>query len=195
MNLMRNVLALVCGLGLLSQVTAQDTGRKPSPPDEPKPTEKKDFSNSPIVTKMMSYAKGKDGTVKRDDVTDTRLLRLFDMADTKKEGVVTKEQLMALAAKLDEEYGPAGGGRGGPGGDSRGGPGGDGPGGPGGPGGGRGGPGGGGPVVPEAVAVVLVVAVLVVPEAVVPVAPVVVVAAAAVLLSPASCCRPSFRSS
>jgi hypothetical protein len=125
----RNVLALVCALGLLSQVMAQDTGRKPSPPDEPKATEKKDYSNSPIVTKIMSYAKGKDGKVKRDDVTDTRLLRLFDMADVKKEGVVTKDQLMALAAKLDEEYGPGGGGPGGPGGR---GPGGRGPGGPGG---------------------------------------------------------------
>ncbi len=137
MNLMRNVLTLVCALGLLSQVTAQDTGRKPSPPDEPKQTEKKDFSNSPIVTKMMTYAKGKDGKVKRDDVTDTRLLRLFDMADTKKEGVVTKDQLMALAAKLDEESAQEGG-RGGPGGGGPGGPGGGGPG-----GGGRGGPGGG----------------------------------------------------
>jgi hypothetical protein len=140
MKLMRNILALVCALGLLSQVTAQDTGRKLSPPDESK--EKKDYSNSPIVTKMMSFAKGKDGKVKRDDVTDTRLLRLFDMADVKKEGVVTKDQLMALAAKLDDEYGQGGGGRGGPGGDGPGGPGG-GPGGPGGGRGGRGGPGGG----------------------------------------------------
>ncbi len=79
MKLTRTVLALVCALGLLSQVTAQDPGRKPAPPDAPK--EKKDYSDSPIVTKMMAFAKGKDGKLKRDEVTDTRLLRLFDMAE------------------------------------------------------------------------------------------------------------------
>jgi hypothetical protein len=84
-------------------------------------------------------------------VTDERLHRLFDMADTNKDGVVTKEELMALAAKLEAEVGE-GGRRGGP---AFGGPGGRGPGGPGGFGGpdgpgdrgpgGPGGPGGRGP--------------------------------------------------
>src|SRR5205823_1652153 len=56
-----------------------------------------------------------------------------------KDGVVTKEELMALAEKLEADAGPGG---------DRGGPGGRGPGGPGGPGGfgpGPGGPGGRGP--------------------------------------------------
>ncbi len=128
---------------LLSHATAQQAGSKA---DDPPAKEKKDYSNSPIVVKLLAYSKTKDGKVNRDDVTDERLLRLFDQADTKKEGVVTKEQLMALAEKLDAEQpagrgGPGGrgdgpGGRGGPGG-----PGGDGPGGRGGPGG----PGGDGP--------------------------------------------------
>ncbi|HEX3152650.1 MAG TPA: hypothetical protein VHR66_31550 [Gemmataceae bacterium] len=85
-----------------------------------------------IVTRMMAFDKNKDGKLTRDEITDERLLRLFDRADTNKDGVVTKEELEALAAKEGQ-----GGGRG------QGGPGGRGPGGPGGPGGGPGGPGGG----------------------------------------------------
>jgi hypothetical protein len=101
----------------------------------------KDMSNSSIVTRMMAFNKKGDGKLTKDEVTDTRLLRLFDQADTNQDGIVTKEELMALAAKLEAEMGT--GGRGGPGGD-RGGPGGQGGGaggdrgGPGGPGGGRG---------------------------------------------------------
>ena len=41
------------------------------------------------------------------------LNRLFDQADTNKDGVVTKEELMALAAKLDAESARGGGGPGG----------------------------------------------------------------------------------
>src|SRR5262249_27702512 len=109
-----------------------------------------DFSKSPIFTRLMAFDKNKDGKLTREEVTDQRLLRLFDMADTNKDGVVTKEELIALAEKLDadSDRGDDRGGRGGPGG-----PGGRGPGGPGGPGGrgpggrdgGPGGPGGRGP--------------------------------------------------
>jgi hypothetical protein len=106
----------------------------------------KDYSNSPIVTKMMAFNKKKDGKLTKDEVTDGRLHRLFDQADTNKDGVVTKEELMALAAKLDAESaqdpdGRGPGGPGGPGGRGPGGRGGRGPGGPDGPGGrGPGGP-------------------------------------------------------
>jgi hypothetical protein len=134
----------------LSQVSAQQPVNKaPAQPVK----EKKDYSTAPVVVRLMAYSK-KDDIVNRDDVTDERLLRLFDQADTKKEGVVTKEQLMALAAKLEAEQ-PAG--RGGPGGDGpqgRGGPGvpgGDGPGGRGGPGG----PGGRGPGGPPQLGVLM----------------------------------------
>ncbi|MBV9125338.1 MAG: EF-hand domain-containing protein [Planctomycetes bacterium] len=78
---------------------------------------------------MMAFDKNKDGKLTRDEITDPRLLRLFDRADANKDGVVTREELMALAAQLDKEY-SQGGRRGGPGGFGRGGPG--GPGGPGG---------------------------------------------------------------
>jgi hypothetical protein len=115
------------------------------------PKSKGDTTNSAFVenfvARMMKFDKNKDGKLTRDEITDERLLRLFDRADANKDGVVTKEELQALAVKLAAEE-PAGG-RGGPGGGPGapgGGPGGmrgRGPGGPGGPGGGQGGPGGG----------------------------------------------------
>src|SRR5262245_11036852 len=122
--------AMVAVIALISAASAQQ------PPE-------KDLSNSPIVTRMMAFNKKKDGKLTKDEVTDTRLKRLFDEADANKDGVVTKEELMALAVKLEAEDGPGGqGGRGGPGG-GPGGPGGPGGRGPGGPGGrGQGGPGG-----------------------------------------------------
>jgi hypothetical protein len=114
--------------------------------DGPKPNATADS----IVARMMAFDKNKDGKLTREEITDSRLLRLFDRADTNKDGVVTKEELMALAAKMAEEQANDGGGRGGPDGPGGRGPGGpDGPGGPGGrgPGGpdGPGGPGGRGP--------------------------------------------------
>ncbi len=73
----------------------------------------------------MAFDKNKDGKLTRSEITDQRLLGLFNRADTNKDGVVTREELTALAAKMEADGGP-----GGPGG-----PGGRGPGGPGGPGG------------------------------------------------------------
>lgn len=143
----RAMLALAMALGLVSQLSAQPPGG-PQPPDESK---KKDFSNAPIVVQMLAFDKNKTGKLTRDMITDERLIRIFEQADTNKDGVVTKEELIALAAKLDAEMGAGGGrgrgGPGGPGGGGRGGPGGPGgfgggPGGPGGPGGGPGGQGG-----------------------------------------------------
>jgi len=90
-----------------------------------------------IVTRMMAFDKNKDGKLTREEMTDPRLLRLFDRADSNKEGVVTREQLVEMAKQLVAEQGQ-GGGRGGPG-DGPGAPGGFGPG-----GGGKGGPGKGG---------------------------------------------------
>ena len=95
--------------------------------------------DSPTVTKMMAYGKKQSGKVSRDEVKDERLLRLFDLADTKKEGVVTKDQVVTAAVKLEAEQAQNGGQRGGP--DDGGG---GGRGGYGGGGGGRGGYGGGG---------------------------------------------------
>src|SRR5262245_40723990 len=85
---------------LLSQAFAQPPGGKPV--DAPA-KDKKDYSNSPIVVKMMAFNKKKDGKLTKDEVTDERLHRLFELADANKDGVVTKEELMALAAKQEAE--------------------------------------------------------------------------------------------
>jgi hypothetical protein len=52
-----------------------------------------------FVARMMAFDKNKDGKLTRDEVTDERLLRLFDRADANKDGVVTKEELLALFAR------------------------------------------------------------------------------------------------
>jgi hypothetical protein len=92
---------------LLSWADAQQPGGKKAA---------KDFGDSPIVTKLMAYNTTKDGKLTKAQLTDQRLHRLFDLADTNKDGVVTREELMALAAKLDEEFPQGGGFGGGPGG-------------------------------------------------------------------------------
>ncbi len=132
-----------------AHMAAQQTESLPQVPGK---QAQKDYSDSSIVTRLMAFNKKKDGKLTKDEVTDARLHRLFEQADTNQDGVVTREELMALAAKMDQEFGQAGdgaGGKGGPG--SKGGPG--GPGGFGGPdgfGGGPGGPGGfGGPKGPK----------------------------------------------
>jgi EF hand len=70
-----------------------------------------------LVVRMMEFDKNKDGKLTKMEVTDERLERLFDRADTDKDGVVTKEELIALAAKeqISDRGGPpvAGGPRGG----------------------------------------------------------------------------------
>lgn len=133
---------LVVGLMAGTQVAfAQAAAQVPkSSDDSPKAGQKQDL---PVVTRIMAYGKKQEGKVWREEVTDERLHRLFDLADTKKEGVVTKEQLTVAAVKLEAEQ-PQGGRRGGQdGGGFGGGPGGGGPGGgPGGRGGFGGGPGG-----------------------------------------------------
>src|SRR5277367_1934699 len=103
-KLFRIGLAGVLAVALLSTATAQPPGRQTK--EEPTKDSKKDYSDSPIVLKMMAFNKKKDGKLTKDEVTDERLKRLFDMADTNKDGVVTKEELMALAAKLEAENGP-----------------------------------------------------------------------------------------
>jgi hypothetical protein len=77
---------------------------------------------------MMAFDKNKDGKLTREEVTDNRLLRVFDRADANKDGVVTKEELTALATQMAADAPAHGGGFGPPGG-----PGGPGPGGFGGP--------------------------------------------------------------
>jgi hypothetical protein len=71
-----------------------------------------------LVGRMMAFDKNHDGKLTRDEITDQRLLALFDRADTNHDGVVTKDELVALAARetsTQPDRAP-GGGPGGPGG-------------------------------------------------------------------------------
>jgi hypothetical protein len=131
---------------LLMGSAAWFTPTEAQPPDEPERNEPKANGSAALVKKMMAFDKNKDGKLTKDEITDRRLLRIFEQADTNKDGIVTKEELIALAAKLEAENGQGDGPRG-PGGFGPDGPGGFG--GPGGPGrGGPGGPGFGGPPQP-----------------------------------------------
>src|SRR5438309_10222894 len=124
------VVSLICIAMFQCETAAQAPA--PMPGDGPAKGKQKDYSNSSIVKKMMAFDKNGDGKLTKDEVTDPRLHRLFDRADVNKDGVVTKEELMTLAAQMEAEItdgrgreGPGDGfGRGGRGRGGRGGPGG-----------------------------------------------------------------------
>jgi hypothetical protein len=98
------LLAFASAAPVLSFAAAQPPGGK---------APAKDYSKSSIVTKMMAFNTAKDGKLTKEQLTDRRLHRLFDMADANKDGVVTRDELTALAAKLEEEFPQGGGGFGG----------------------------------------------------------------------------------
>jgi hypothetical protein len=132
------LLILTICLGVAAAGTAQPPKDREGGPGKkgPKGGAGTPFSVDDFVARMMAFDKNMDGKLTRDEVTDKRLLRLFDQADTNKDGVVTREELTALATKMAAEEAAGGGGFGPP---SGGGPGGFGP--PGGGPGGFGGPG------------------------------------------------------
>ncbi|HZL37041.1 MAG TPA: EF-hand domain-containing protein, partial [Tepidisphaeraceae bacterium] len=115
------ILTAALALAAFSPIAlAQPAPAPPPPAAPPAAASTKDYSNSPLVTKMMAFDKNKDGKLTKDEITDPRLQRLFDEADANHDGIVTKEELMALAAQLDAQYPPRarrgfGGPRGGPG--------------------------------------------------------------------------------
>lgn len=120
----KTAILLLAGIWVTASAFCGKAHSQPPPRGEAPAAEKKDYATSSIVKRMMAFDKNNDGKLTREEITDGRLLRLFDMADANKDGVVTREELIALAKKLEAEV--AEGGRGGPGG-------------PGGPGGGPGG--------------------------------------------------------
>jgi EF hand len=66
------------------------------------------------MARMMEFDANKDGKLTREEVTDERLIRLFDRADANKDGTVTTAELTALvAAEPARRGGPGGFGRGG----------------------------------------------------------------------------------
>jgi Spy/CpxP family protein refolding chaperone len=110
----------------------------------PGPGAGRGVSADDLVERVMAFDKKKTGKVTKEDLPE-RMQHLVDMGDTNKDGALDREELKALAARLNREDRGPGRGPGGPGGPGRG------PGGPGGPGRGPGGPGGpGGPFPPGA---------------------------------------------
>ena len=80
---------------------------------------------SEFVDRMMAFDKNKDGKLTKEELTDTRLHGLFDRADSKKVGIVTREELEALFTReslqgggFDGKDGKKGKGKG-PGGDKK----------------------------------------------------------------------------
>jgi hypothetical protein len=88
------ILTLCFGLAAL---VAPAEDRRDGPP--PRGGDGKSFADE-LVARMMAFDKNKDGKLTRAEITDRRLLRLFDRADTNKDGVVTKEELIALAKEM-----------------------------------------------------------------------------------------------
>jgi EF hand len=92
--------------------------------EQPRGPSRYDSSVDAFVSRMMAYDANHDGRLTRSEITDDRLLELFDRADTNHDGVVTRAELKALYAaessRFIDDRGPEPGGRGpGPG---RGGP-------------------------------------------------------------------------
>ncbi len=117
---MRRLVFVLTTCGLLAAIPmtmAQQSGKSRGATAKTKPS-----GADGLVSRMMQFDKNSDGELTKAEVTDARLKRLFDRADADHDGIVTKQELTALAASE-----PAAG---------RGGPGGFGPPGFGGPGGG-----------------------------------------------------------
>jgi hypothetical protein len=69
-----------------------------------------------LISRMMAFDRSNDGKLTGDEVTDERLIRLFERADADMNGAVTEDELNALAQRehADEGGGPSGFGFGGP---------------------------------------------------------------------------------
>jgi hypothetical protein len=67
-----------------------------------------------FVAKMMKFDKNKDGKLTKDEITDERLLSLFERADANHDGVVTADELKALYTKEGASLGFGRRGRGAP---------------------------------------------------------------------------------
>ena len=93
---MRNSISLFLAAISLGAIASHATA-------QPADGQPKDGANSSLVTRMMAFDANKDGKLTKDEITDQRLIRLFDQADVNQDGVVTKEELTALAAKMEAE--------------------------------------------------------------------------------------------
>ncbi|WP_010585707.1 EF-hand domain-containing protein [Schlesneria paludicola] len=113
-----NHILLAAGLfATVSVVVAQPPGRPDGGPrgDGPPP------DAAAVIDRMMTFDANQDGQLTKAEITDARLMGLFDRADENHDGIVTREELTTLHGK-ESPAGRGGPGRGGPGGPGMGGP-------------------------------------------------------------------------
>lgn len=84
---------IVCGL-----VCAVTPAFAQRPSDGDKPAAASSAADA-FVSRLMKFDKNKDGKLTKDEITDKRLLPLFERADANHDGVVTADELKALYAK------------------------------------------------------------------------------------------------
>src|SRR5262249_37921466 len=103
-------LGLSLALGIALASLAQAPKGKPGgrPQGDPKEGAPSGAAGDDLVARLMAFDKNGDGKLTKEEITDRRLLRLFEQADANKDGTVTKEELTALAAKIRSEAGAAG---------------------------------------------------------------------------------------
>jgi outer membrane protein assembly factor BamB len=127
---MRHVGKFLCVILVVSSAAAVAMAQPPEEPRDggPRPPARRDDAAAvnEVVSRMMAFDKNNDGKLTRDEVSDSRMERLFDRIDANHDGVVTKEELTDWATKQASEDGGGGPPRGdmGPpdGGPPRGGP-------------------------------------------------------------------------
>src|SRR4051794_34410126 len=93
---MRRLIGLLA-IGALAVAARPATAQGPGGGPERALSKSEDVED--LVSRMLAFDKDQDGKLSRDEVTDERLHRLFDRADADKDGVVTKDELAALAAR------------------------------------------------------------------------------------------------
>ena len=98
---MKPFVCLLTACGLLAVIpiaAAQRGGDDPGPPAKTQSKKAKSSSADSLLTRMMQFDENKDGKLTKAEVTDERLQRLFARADADHDGVVTRQELTALAA-------------------------------------------------------------------------------------------------
>jgi hypothetical protein len=115
---MKSRMAMLAFFGCLCAAQVASAQPPGGPGDGPGRGFSKQQDIDDLVSRMMAFDANKDGHLIRSEMTDNRLLRLFDRADADKNGTVTKSELTALAEKehADIRDGPGFGPPGGPGG-------------------------------------------------------------------------------
>ena len=107
---------VLLGLGLLTAIGGAAwlvTTATAQPPGGPPPGRGRDRGRpadiAGAVEKMMTFDSDKDGSLTKEEVTDTRLVALFESADANQDGKVSTEELTAQLTKDAEDLGPGGG--------------------------------------------------------------------------------------